>query len=119
MADRRNRNLAVDRRGADPLLSAQSMQPGRGDVFQPVDSQQGKGFEVPGHFSKRRLHPKRLQDFLQDGPGEKDVFAVSQHLGQPLDGRMVGGPLLAQGERPDRSVHQDSQPRRLRSALYS
>jgi hypothetical protein len=30
---------------------------------------------------------------------------------------MCGGALLAQGEGPDGSVHQDSQPRRLRSAL--
>lgn len=117
MADRRDRDLAIDRRGADSLLCAKSMQPGRGDVIQPVDLQQGEGFEVLDHSSKRRLHPKRLQDFLQDGPGKKDILAVSQQLGQPLDSRMCGGALLAQGEGPDGSVHQDSQPRRLRSAL--
>ena len=33
MADCCNRNLAVDRRGTDPSLSAKFMQPGRGDVI--------------------------------------------------------------------------------------
>ena len=117
MADRRDRDLTADRRGADPLLSTRPMKPGRGDVIGPVDRQKGKGFEVPDHLPKRRFRPKRLQDLLQDGSGEDDVPPIPQQSGQFLDGRMVGRPLLAQSEGPDRRVHQDSQPRRFRSAL--
>ena len=117
MADCCDRNLAVDRGGTGPFLSAQPVQPGCGDMIEPVERQQGKGIEVLNHSSEGRLRPKRLQDLLQNSPGEKDLLAVPQQLGQPLDRGMVRRSLLAQSEGPDGRVHQNSQPRRPRSAL--
>ena len=117
MANGQNGDLAVHRRGSGDFLGAESKQPGGGNGIRPVDGQQGKRFELLDHPTKRRLRPKRLQNLLQYGSSEEEILAVSQELRELVGRRVEGGAVLAQGERPDRGIHEHPQPRRLRSDL--
>ena len=127
MSDCCDRNLAVDGRGTDSYLGAQSVQPGRGDVIQPVQRHQGKGLEVPDHLARRRKieleaagiepacgqKPNRLapRDFGRIGLQNGRLPTPSPFRSCPLESPGVppsrGGILEAAGQGPASASNDD------------
>ncbi len=93
------------------------MEARRRHVIRTFERQEREGVKVPDQLQESRLGAERLKDLLQNRPREHQVLSIPQQVSESLDRGMGFRSLLPQGERPDRGVDKEPQPRRFRSAL--